>query len=84
MSATLELELEQVMVKKREQTSVKLDREVIRMANIVTEQASAASQDGSKVHTSDYLSALLRPLVERDYAKAVRQMAKSLPASPEK
>lgn len=52
---------------KRNDASAKIDAEIIRKARLITDQRG--------VHMAEYLSQLLRPLVERDYQQFKKQLA---------
>jgi hypothetical protein len=48
--------------------AVKIDEQIVSRAKVVAARR--------KVNMADYLSELLRPLVNRDYTKAIKEMAR--------
>ena len=51
---------------KRDDLTVKLERAIVKKANII-----AQNRD---IHTAEFLSELLRPLVEREWQKELKKM----------
>lgn len=51
---------------KRNDASVKLDAEIVRRARLITDHSGAS--------IAEYLSELLRPLVDRDYKRFKKQL----------
>lgn len=58
--------------KKRDDQTVKIDRTIADKAGIVASRRR--TPDGKPLSLAEYLTELLRPLVERDYRETVREM----------
>jgi hypothetical protein len=76
MNATL---AEPMAKKKRDDQSVKIDRQLAEWAGIVAK--SRRDEDGRELTVAEYLSELIRPHVTADYREAVEQMHANLPQS---
>jgi hypothetical protein len=75
MTATDEEQESGVLVmprKKRDDQTVKIDRTVADKAGIVA--GRRRDGDGKPLTLAEYLTELLRPLVERDYRDTIRQL----------
>lgn len=66
--------------KKRDDQTVKIDRGIVERAGIVAARRKDA--EGKPLSVAEYLSELLRGLVDRDYRETVRQLNAEIGDSP--